>query len=382
MPPVAASADSRIVRPSRRSHSSTSAVESSGRPPGRPSTSSISRSTSAGSTDEPRPAGRSLDHRAVLLAAHRPDEHLARRQLLREGRLLRTSAVEVGSQGEHDRGGPRHGGADQRLEERRPCRGVVDAREHLLELVDDHAAGACPRAAPRRRRRSGSCPAGSRDRCDSSRAANTTRSSSRIGSAPGPEDHAHPARRRRGRPPRSRARARLGPPTTCRCPTGRRPRGSACSARRATISDTRRSRPKKTSASLTPNVARPTNGQASAGLDEAERRRRRAVAHRGPDERRQRGPARPATGPGAGSRPRAPAGCATGRGPAPPRAPVGCPGRSRAPPPGCRCGRAPPSAGRGCPRPADARGREPPARPRPRPRRRGGGRRRSGPASS
>ena len=58
---------------------------------------------------EPGTRGRALDDRAVFVAAHRPDEHLARRQLLRERRVLGAAAIEVGAQGEDHRGRPGSG---------------------------------------------------------------------------------------------------------------------------------------------------------------------------------------------------------------------------------------------------------------------------------
>ena len=121
-PPVAAIADSGIVRPSRRSHSSTSAVERSGRPPGRPATSSISRSTSAGSTVSPAPpAGPSITERYSSRPIG-PTRTWLTASRVREPGLLRAPAVEVGPQGEDHRGGAGEGRIDQRRDERRPRR--------------------------------------------------------------------------------------------------------------------------------------------------------------------------------------------------------------------------------------------------------------------
>ena len=290
---------------------------------------------------EPGPRGRALDHRAVFVATHRPDEHLARRQLLRERRA------------------PRHSGRRSRRAARGP------PRQSRLEPPPTSDSMNADRAAASstlvntssnwstitQQARALGQHRGGGERAGPGRPAAATAATRR-----GPRTRRDRARASARRPGRRITRTQLVSPRAPASIAGTRPARTAddlplpdgpmtprkpCSARRATISDTRRSRPKKTSASLTPNVARPTNGQASP---DSTRRRAGAAARsaRGRMRRRASRPAGPAMGPGAGSRPRAPAGCATGRGPAPPRAPDGCPGRSRAPPPGCPCGTAPP----------------------------------------
>ncbi len=142
---------------------------------------------------ESRTRGRTLDDRAVFVAAHRPDEDLAPCQLLRERRVFCAATIEIRAQGEDHGRSPGSTSGEQRPDERGPCAGVVDAREHLLELVDDHQqaralgqhrGGGDERVLPGRQHRPLRLVQGREH--DPIELAHGLRA--------GPQDHAHPAR--------------------------------------------------------------------------------------------------------------------------------------------------------------------------------------------
>ena len=225
----------RESRPSRCCHSSSSAVWSSGRAPGSPSTSVISASTSSASTCRPARCDGQHDRAAQLVAAHRADRDVAGAEHPPQLGVARAAPVEVGAQGDqHERATARvaHGG-DQRVHERGPLGLVVAGGEQLLELVDgDHEAAVrrCLRPPARGRRADERRGAGARS----------------------PSPHS-PAGRRAGAP----AAIRPSGPTICRCPRARRCPAAAC-----------------------PRSARPSRRRAARGRRRRRRRRRRSS--RGP----------------------------------------------------------------------------------------------------
>ena len=131
-----------MTRPSRSRHCSSSAADSSGRPPGSSSTSPISASVSAGSTRSPaRSAGHSIARRSSSrrigptstwwAPTSRPSRSCAR-----------ALPVEVGAHGQHDLTVVLHAARRGRPSR---SRGVAADREDLLELVDDEQVGAVER---------------------------------------------------------------------------------------------------------------------------------------------------------------------------------------------------------------------------------------------
>ena len=112
----------RSVRPSRSCQSSSSALDSSGRAPGAPSTSASRRSDELGLDAQPGALRRQLDRAAQLLVLHRADEDVVGAQQRAELRVGRAVAVEVGAHGEHDGGRARTvvAGSGERLDELRP----------------------------------------------------------------------------------------------------------------------------------------------------------------------------------------------------------------------------------------------------------------------
>ena len=105
-----------------RCHCSSSAAESSGRPPGSSITSAISASVERRLDAQADPPGRLLDRPPQLVAPHRPDEHLVGAHEPREPVVRRAAAVEVGAHREHHLDGRSRSSAsvDERVEELRP----------------------------------------------------------------------------------------------------------------------------------------------------------------------------------------------------------------------------------------------------------------------
>ena len=156
-PPLRVYAASRRRRPSRWRQSSSSAVDSSGRAPGSPSTSASSASTSSGSTLQADPLRRPLDRAPQLVARHRADEHVVRAEQARQLGVRGAAAVEVGAHREHhDAAALRIArGAHERRDELAALLLVLAGGEQLLELVDrEHAAPASGEAAAIARRSS------------------------------------------------------------------------------------------------------------------------------------------------------------------------------------------------------------------------------------
>jgi hypothetical protein len=78
-----------------------------------------------------------LDGAAVLLARHRPDQHLVRRDQLSQRRVRRDPIQEVAAHRQHHRDPLRLGrGIHEPIDEPAALALAVAEREHLLELID------------------------------------------------------------------------------------------------------------------------------------------------------------------------------------------------------------------------------------------------------
>ena len=130
----------RSRRPSRRCQSSSSAVDSSGSPPGFALHVGDQRVDHVGVDRQARAAGRQLDRAPQLVAAHRPDQHVVGAHESRQLGIDGAAAVEVGADGHQHERAPAYiaGRSDELVDERRALGLVAAEGEDLLELVDRH----------------------------------------------------------------------------------------------------------------------------------------------------------------------------------------------------------------------------------------------------
>ena len=147
-----------------------------------------------------------LDRAAQLVAAHRPDEHVAGAEQPRELRVLRAAAVEVGADGDqHERARRIASAATSASANAARSSSSRQAREQLLELVDGDdsrpSASRRPSSAAAGARRAAARAIGQRSLPGSTPAASAASSPARSADdLPLPDGPTMPSQRRAGEP--------------------------------------------------------------------------------------------------------------------------------------------------------------------------------------